>query len=487
MQKSDVPTAMPLQTEQQKVAHLLRRFGLGASEAEIECYGKEGLKGAIDRLLDFKNVDEGFAVPIEALSNNNGFVNMRALQVWWYARLVATRRPLQEKLTLFWHDHFATSAAKVDVPRAMYAQLETLRANCNGKFLTLLTEVSKDPAMLYWLDNQFNVKGKPNENFAREVMELFTLGIGHYTEKDIQEVARAFTGWSYGTGPRGIQLEKPARNARFVLRENQHDSGVKTLLGNSGPFSGEDVLGILVGNPRTSEYIALKMWEWFAYPNPEPAVLARLSSKFRNSGLDIAVLVRAIMESPEFYSDKAARKIYKNPVDFCIASLRSLGVGSRMMAAAVVNEEGRIPLTALAPAAAAMNATKAMGMELLWPPDVAGWDGGAAWISSATMVERIKWADRLFVAPQLGGGGGNAGRVGSVRYPAASLFADDSPSGAVQTLLSVFDAEMPAAKIQQLEKAARDASEGVVTAQNANRVALTVCRLLFGAPEFQFT
>jgi len=477
---------MALKTEREKTAHLLRRFGLGASEAEIEYYGKDGHKGAIDRLLAFKTVDEGASFDINDLANQNGQINMRAVQAWWYLRVVATRRPLQEKLTLFWHDHFATSAAKVDAPMAMHDQVQILRDKCCGRFLDLLTKVSKDPAMLYWLDNQFNVKGKPNENFAREVMELFTLGIGHYSEKDIQEAARAFTGWSFGIGPRAIKPEKPLRRARFVFRENEHDSGVKTILGNTGPFDGEAVLGILCGNPRTSEYITEKMWEWFAYPKPEKAIIDRLAKRFRDSGLDVAVLVRAIMEAPEFYSDKAERAVYKNPIDFCAATYRQLGVGERMLEAIEAVPDDQPKLRAMAPVNGLNLATKAMGMELLYPPDVAGWDTGEGWISSATMVERIKWAERLFGPGTAARPAQGAARAPTIRYPAANLIGGLSALDAVAKLLSMFDAALPEAKVAQLRKAAEAESGGTVANPNAKAVALAVCRLIFAAPEFQF-
>ena len=336
--------------------------------------------------------------------------------------------------------------------------------------------------MLYWLDNQFNVKGKPNENFAREVMELFTLGIGHYTEKDIQEAARAFTGWSFGTGPRAIKPEKPLRRARFVFRRSEHDDGTKTILGKTGSFDGDEVLSLLCAMPRTAEYITEKMWEWFAYVGPEKALVDRLSKKFIASGLDIAVLVRSIMEAPEFVSDKAERSIYKNPVDFCVSTYRQLGLGSRMLETATAAEEGVGKLRALGPINGLNLATKAMGMELLYPPDVAGWDTGPNWISSATMVERIKWSDKLF-----GPGTAGARIQGGIRYPAMTLLGESSsPKEAVAKLVSVFDAQLPASKVKQLEEAAESASNGRFSAQTANVVASSVCRLMFGSPEFQF-
>jgi len=478
-----------LQSERDKIAHLLRRFGLGASEAELAHYGKNGLSGAMDLLLDYEGVDEGFGVPITAFTNpQNNALNPRALQSWWVLRLLVTQRPLQEKMTLFWHDHFATSGAKVDVPYVMYRQNETFRVNATGRFQDILTAASKDPAMVYWLDNQDNVKGRPNENFAREVMELFTLGIGNYTEKDIQEAARAFTGWSYGTPLRRRgQPPKPGPRAEFVFRREDHDDGQKSVLGNTGAFDGDDVLGILCGNPQTARYITLKLWEWFAYPNPDEALVNRLADRFRSNGLKVSGLLRDIMESPEFYSEKAVRKIYKNPVDFCIASARALGIGQSIaetMREQATEDNAQQRLRGTAPLAAIALALKAMGMELFFPPDVAGWDGGAAWISSATMVERIKWADKLFGPLQRQPGGRG---VSSVGYPAYALFTDDpSPKGVAQKLCSVFDCPLPPSKLAHVEAAVRDVAGGAVTPQNANPAAAAASRLIFGSPEFQF-
>ncbi len=489
---SGVQTPMALRTEREKGAHLLRRFGLGASEAELDYYLKDGLSGAYDKLLNYENVDENFSFPLEAMQNGNGQVNMPAVQLWWVLRLLITRRPLQEKMTLFWHDHFATSAAKVLGPPLMHGQNELLRQHATGKFYTLLMEASKDPAMLFWLDNQYNVRGKPNENFAREIMELFTLGIGNYSEKDIQEAARAFTGWTIGrpgAGRRPNANQPPPqqvrRNAEFVFRPALHDDGTKELLGNKGNFSGEDVVGILVGNPQTARYLTLKIWEWFAYPDPEPALIDRLATKFRDSGHEIKVLLRSVMESSEFYSDKAERGIYKNPVDYVVSTVRQLGVGEGL--GERLKGQETLPRAQILPALSVQQTLKAMGMELLFPPDVAGWEGGASWISSATMVERIQWADRLFgTAGSPNTGGGPRGQRAQIRFPAWTILsADPTPEGAVKTLQSIFDAPLGDKQKPQLLEAATKASDGRVTQANANQTAAAVTRLIFGSPQFQ--
>lgn len=468
---------MPFETEREKVAHLLRRFGLGASEQELDYYSKDGLSAAITLLLDYDKVDEGFPIDLELFKNPaNDLVPMPGVQAWWALRLLVTKRPLQEKMTLFWHDHFATNASKVTVPPMMYQQNETLRTNALGSFETLLLEVSRDPAMIFWLDNQFNVKGKPNENFAREVMELFTLGIGNYTEQDVQEAARAFTGWTYRRlGP--LQKDKK-KSLDFLFRPFQHDNESKTVLGKTGNLGGEEVISILCEKPQTARYITTKIWEWFAYRDPEPALIEKLSDKFMKGGLHIKTLLRAIMESPEFYSAKAFRGIYKSPADFVIPTARQLGVGAMLMAQLERQPDSVAPARGYM--AALVQGMKGMGMDLLFPPDVSGWEGGQGWISSATMVERIQWGERLF------GQAAQEGRRAQIRFASMPLFAKDpTPRGVVTTLVSIFDAPIPEKRLTPMVQAAENVCGNRVTAANANQTASAVARLIFGTPEFQ--
>lgn len=460
-------------SEREKIAHLLRRFGLGSSQSELEYYGANGLKGAIDLLLDTDR-DEDFHYSVADLVPGGNVNNPKSTQIHWHVRLLLTQTPLREKMTLFWHDHFALSGQKVDSGSALFNYEQTLRDHCLGRFQDILTAVSKDPAMIFWLDNQLNKKGKPNENFAREVMELFTLGIGHYTEKDVQEMARAFTGWGYGLRNRQIETV-PRGPARFVNNANEHDDGEKVILGNRGPFDGDDACGILTGNPQTALYITKKMWEWFAYKDPEDALIERLAKQYRDNGLTASVLVRAIMESPEFYSAKAVRRLYKNPIDFCVSTMRQLGVGSTMKEKldASLNSDDQTRRGASFPALLVQQTTVNMGMELLFPPDVSGWDGGSAWISSATMVERIKWADKIF-----------SGRtqVGLVMLGLAR-----TPVELARKLAEVFDAGLGEEKLKQLDAAALQAcAGGILNPRNVNAACDAVSRLIFGSPEFQF-
>jgi uncharacterized protein (DUF1800 family) len=306
-------------SEREKCAHLLRRFGLGASEAELDYFLQNGLTGAIEELLNPTGVSPDF--PIDAVKNDKGAVNVPNSAVWYGAKILISRQPLVEKMTLFWHNHFATSGEKVNSAFIMAQQNEILRANATGNFKELLLQASKDPAMLIWLDGQDNIKGRANENFAREVMELFTLGVGHYSESDIQEAARAFTGWSFIRNGRSSNKG----TAEFVFKPKLHDTGKKTVLGKTGSLTGDDVIDLLCAMPRTAEFITEKLWNWFVYANPTKQTLAPFVSAFYNSKLDIKTLLRAIMTSDEFYSDRCVRKLVKNPADFLKSQMVNCG------------------------------------------------------------------------------------------------------------------------------------------------------------------
>lgn len=472
---------MALRTDEERVAHLLRRFGLGASEAEVAFYGKNGWRAAVDLLLDFDR-DEGFPFTIDDFALANNAVNIRVAQIAWTARLILTRTPVREKLTLFWHDHFAVSGQKVTAGPVMSQHIDRMRQLCLGSFKDLLRDVSKDPAMIFWLDNQLNKKGKPNENFARELFELFTLGEGErYTEKDIQEAARAFSGWGYRMGRQRTENE-PRRIAQFLFEPSLHDDGVKTVLGKTGPWNGDDVIDIVCDLPETAQHLTKKIWEWFVYPSPTDATLAPFAKKFQDSGLNIKVLVREIMLSEEFYSARAENKMYKSPIDFAIATVRQLGLGALMRDRMVASREeaASVRRQGLAPAAACQTVTEAMGMEIMMPPDVAGWTGGKAWISTATMVERIKWGAGLW-------NGAEATRARtSLRLPAAEFLPTGvSPQQFTQALLSIFDAALPPAKVKTIEDALRTEFGGTIPAARTGDAAITASRLIFGAPEFQ--
>ncbi|HWP30427.1 MAG TPA: DUF1800 domain-containing protein [Fimbriimonadales bacterium] len=484
-------------TEREKIAHLLRRFGLGASLAEVNFYEPFGLDGTIERLIEYQKYDEGFDISAWALApqQQGNLPNLRppSVAAWWVLRMMTTQRPLQEKLTLFWHDHFAISASKVDRGSLMLQYLETLRSGANGNFLDLLVNVSKDPAMLLWLDNNTNVKGRPNENYAREVMELFTVGIGNYTEEDIQEAARAFTGWKFRptVNPRRIdkeQLTEILRSGRplveFYINEREHDSGMKKVLGNVGPFGGEDICGILAARPETARYLTTKLWEWFAYEKPEPKVQERLAKAYMDGNFEIKKVLYAIVESEEFWSQKCVRKQVKNPVDFSIAICRQLGIGPMILAGYDKGNDRlkELPKNTLGGLRFIVQSLNNQGMSLLYPPDVAGWDWGTAWISSATMVERIRFSDLLF---------NRASGTLIAQNVSDAIAASKMPENSQELtnrLLEMFDAEIPSERKKTLVSAVEE-SGGVSAINNPRQASLllkTFSRALFAAPEFHF-
>jgi uncharacterized protein (DUF1800 family) len=330
-------------------------------------------------------------------------------------------------------------------------------------------------------------------------MELFTLGIGNYTEKDIQEAARAFTGWTtrVNLGPAGARnpqrigpiervaelIEKNEPVFVFLMRPNLHDDGMKTVLGNEGNFDGEDLCGLLAAHPVTAKYVPSKLWEWFAYEKPEHKVVDRLAKAYTSSGMNIKKVIQTIVESDEFWSDKCVRKQIKNPVDFTVAAARMLGMGAPIYDAVKNRPPEEAARGQAAPVRFIDQMLERQGMRLLYPPDVAGWDWGTAWINSATMVERIKLADYLFTAP-----GGRASAKGQFVVNILGGKPNATSQQLVDSILSIFDANVPADRKAVLARACDEAG-GPAAAQDprrADKLMNAVCRVLFAAPEFQF-
>jgi uncharacterized protein (DUF1800 family) len=286
------------------------------------------------------------------------------LRGWWLREMATTGSPLTERMTLFWHNHFVSAQPKVRWAQLMYRQNVLLRRNAVGRFDVLLHAVARDPAMLVYLDTAQNRRGAPNENFAREVMELFTLGEGRYSEADIKEAARAFTGWSFD----------PA-TSEFVFRRLLHDGGQKTVLGRTGALDGDAVLDILLAQPSTAGFIVSKLWREFVSPTPDPARVRAIAEQFRSSGWRIDVALRALLMQPEVVQRDEDNALVKSPVELVVGLLRQSG-----------GELG-------APGAAAV-ALAGMGQNLFSPPNVRGWPGGDAWINTATLLARKQFIER---------------------------------------------------------------------------------------------
>jgi uncharacterized protein (DUF1800 family) len=282
--------------------------------------------------------------------------------------------PLREKLTLFWHNHFATSLVKVQNPALMFRQNCLLREHALGRFGPMLQAISRDGAMLVWLDSNSNTKGKPNENYARELMELFSLGVGNYTEKDVREGARAFTGWR--TDGRG-----------FIFDSRNHDTGSKTFLKKTGNWDGGDVVGIVLEQPAAAKFLTRKLYQHFVCETTAPpdALLEPLCESFRKSDYDIAALIRTMLASRHFYSAAAFRQRIKGPVEFALGAVQAVYHRYRE------DDPEYHPL----PQQMLISSLAALGQALFAPPNVKGWPGAKAWLNTATVLERANLAESV--------------------------------------------------------------------------------------------
>lgn len=404
-------------------AHLLERAGFGGTPAEIDALAKMTPAQAIARLVRYEGTDISHLPPFDEsgirdpglepfppsrpavteLAKRNGealgikvkpsgnrrlqpivdefFYWLRAsvletnrVAYWWANRMLTSPRPLQEKMALFWHGHYAVNEPKVRDYRKLLAELRLFESHGTGNFRDLTVAMAQDPGMLTFLDAGVNVKGAPNENFAREIMEMFTMGVGNYTEKDIREAARAFTGWNY-------------KDLTFVVNKDQHDDGVKTFLGKTGPFDGVQVIDIIMQQPVTADYIAGKLYRFFVRQDLSPELQKKLGTVLRDSHYELTPLLETMFLSRDFYSPASVGTQIKSPVELAVSTYKKLGLTN-------------------VPGAPDFNAsTAALGQRLFSPPTVAGWAGGRSWITPGLLLERGNFArdvlfpDINFVAP----------------------------------------------------------------------------------------
>jgi len=287
------------------------------------------------------------------------------LRHWWLDRMMNGPAPLLEKMTLFWHGHFATSVQKVRDGYFMWLQNDTLRRNALGNFGALVKKISRDPAMMIYLDLQQSRKEHPNENWARELMELFTVGIGNYSEQDIRESSRAFTGY---------RIDMTTQQFRFA--PFQQDKGTKDFMGRTGAFSGDDIIDILLQQPACAQFIGRKLWRYFVEDDPSPRVVDVIAERIRARNYDMRPVLREMFSSAEFYSDRVMRTQIKSPVQYIVQTSKLL--------------EAQLPSPIVA-----QNAMRQMGQILFAPPNVKGWDGGRTWISTSTLLFRYNFANYL--------------------------------------------------------------------------------------------
>ncbi len=393
-----------------RAAHLLERAGFGGTPEEIERLAAMTPEQAVQHLVHYESIDNGHLQPFDEsgvhdpglvpfppsrpattqLAKENGeaigvkvkasgnrplqpvvnkffywlrasMLETRRVSYWWANRMLNTNRPLEEKMALFWHGHFATSEAKVRDYRKMLLQNETFRRHATGNFRDLVVAVAQDPAMLYYLDAGVNIKGAPNENFAREIMELFTMGVGNYSEEDIREAARAFTGWN-------------SDDLAFVINAAQHDDGPKSFLDNEGSYDGVEVIDLIMAQPATAEFMAAKLYRYLVRHELTPVLSGELAAILRDNNYEMKPLLQTVFLSKDFYSPASMGTHIKSPTELVVSTYKRLGV----------DDVPGIPDFNLV--------TTALGQELFWPPTVAGWAHGRSWITPGLLLERGNFA-----------------------------------------------------------------------------------------------
>jgi hypothetical protein len=394
----------------EQARHLLNRAGFGGQPAEVERLAAMPPDKAAAWFIDFKSIDNSHLPPFDhsgiydptltpfpptrpaatRLAEEKGssmgidakpagprrlqpvadrfffwlrgsMLETRRVANWWADRMVATNRPLEEKLALFWHGHFASSEDKVRDYRKMLGQVTLFQDHAAGNFGTLLSAVARDPGMLVFLDAGENLKSRPNENFGRELMELFTMGVDNYTERDLREAARAFTGWR-------------DRDLSFQIDEAQHDNGQKTFLGQTGPFGGQEVLDIILAQPATSNFIAGKLYRFFVRDDLTPQFQEQLGGLLRSENYEIAPFLETVFLSRDFYSPSSVGTHIMGPVELIVSTYRRLGLSAT-------------------PGMPDFNSTSTdLGQTLLNPPTVAGWSQGRAWITPGSLLARGNFA-----------------------------------------------------------------------------------------------
>ncbi len=362
--------------------HLVSRTALGQQWNALKALEGKGRSEAVNILLKAAPIK---TTPLPALTpwanvermrklNGRGKQQARKMMMregehlkrWWMINLLQTKTPVNEHMTLFWHNHFTSSLEKVEQPKLMYLQNQLLRRNAMGNFRSLLHDIARDPAMLIYLDGSMNEKGSPNENFARELLELFTLGIGHFRESDVKAAAIAFTGW-------GVDRNR----GTFIFDRSRHDTRRTSFMGRSGSFSGDQIIDIILENPRVGEHIAEKFWKEFVSDSrPDPRVIKQWGAVFRSSNYDIKRLYKEVLQSDAFWSEKYRGTLTKSPVNLVVGTLRTL------------------PYPKLS-AKELVHFTYLLGQDLFDPPTVKGWKGGKSWIDTQTLLVRTSLLTKL--------------------------------------------------------------------------------------------
>ncbi|HVT43261.1 MAG TPA: DUF1800 domain-containing protein [Thermoanaerobaculia bacterium] len=352
---------------EETAAHLYRRAAFGATPAEIASALRDGLGETVEKLVEYEGVSNA-ALDSRLARLALDLTNLGGISRWWVTRMTFTARPLEERMTLFWHDHFATAISKVGDAGLMLMQNDLFRRHALGNFVELTVEVSKDVAMLIWLDNFTSVKDHPNENYGRELLELFTLGQGFYSELDVLSAAKAFTGWTISR-----------RTREFIYRDDLHDHSQKDFLGRVGDWNGDDIVRIACGEFAHGQLIARKLFSYFAWENPGSEIVNRFAQIYLDAGNEIKPLVKAILLSDEMYTPEAVWRKVKSPVDHTVIAKRQM----------LIDDDRASRL--------AGSAMSAQGQTLFNPPDVDGWSSGLAWISSGSILSRMNLGNSMML------------------------------------------------------------------------------------------
>jgi uncharacterized protein (DUF1800 family) len=408
--------------------HLLSRATFGATPAEIHAIAAMDHEAAVDRLLATWHGD---ALTMPPASSGSPDEQARGLCNWWVEEMLVTDQPLVERMTLFWHNHFTSALGKVGSASAMYTQNALFRREAFGNFARLLKAVARDPAMLIYLDGAQSIARQPNENFAREMLELFTLGEGHYSEADVKNAARAFTGWSVD------HVKAP------IFRLDRHDGGEKTFLGQTGYFDGNDILDIVLGHPRTAELVCAKLWREFVSLVPDPAEIERLAVILRTSDYEMKPVLKAMFLSPAFRDPMNRGALIKSPVELLVGSVHLFGlpVPEKTTLSGMMMALGQLPF---------------------YPPNVRGWPGGESWITTYTLPLRQAYLRLMVEATTV------AERDSAMMRPVEgrSLRNAGNEAKLGPTLASIDPAELMRALLprQPIEPVAADAAPGAVVA-----------------------
>ncbi len=353
-----------------EASHLLSRAQFGFTPAELDRAISEGMEATLKRLTEIQPEPTDFErseTSLRQAAISTGSIDN--LKIWWLYRMRYSANPLTEKLTLFWHNHFATSNNKVNSVPYMLRQNELIRSHAVGDFKQLLHGMSRDTAMLIWLDGNANRKRHPNENFAREIMELFALGVGNYTERDIQEAARAFTGWH-------------VRDGEFWMHELQHDDSPKTVFGKTGSFNGNDIVNLCLEQSACPRFLATKLAKTFVCPDPSQEMNEQLANRIRHHDFNMRPVLRELFSSQWFYQEESRRILIKSPLEFVLGTLRTLTEPIRWTGVIKVLAD--------------------LGQNIFEPPSVKGWEGGRLWITSSSILQRANFATELTTTSQFG-------------------------------------------------------------------------------------